>query len=140
MVHFHDAGRPEVVYGMPCRDDQLEHSVLITEAEMLLGTLKRDAPVGQTTADGLLVIGGVRFYVEVDNETMSPKQMREKWSRYGDVQGFILVICKTKGRMRRLMQSAEQVKDFALFTRFRWLRAKNVKRPWLDCYGKRSGI
>jgi hypothetical protein len=71
---------------------------------------------------------------------MTAKQMREKWLRYGNVEGFILVICHGKARMRVLMRGAGRVKNVALFTRLRWLRSNRIREPWIDCYGKRTGI
>ena len=140
-VVLHGTGRPQVVYGKRCNEDQLEHEVWVTEAEFLLGgSFTRNVSVGKTVADGLLIKGGTRFYIEVDNHTMTAKQMREKWLRYGEVDGFILVICHSKARMRRLMRGAALVKSVALFTRFRWLQSPRIKEPWFDCYGKRVGI
>jgi len=140
-VFFNAVGRPQTVYGQRCNEDQLEHEVWITEAELLLGgRVTRGARVGQTVADALLVREGVQFFIEMDNETMSPKVMREKWLRYGEIDGFILVICHSKERMRRLLKCADMVKTVALFTRFRWLKAKHVKQPWIDWYGKRTSI
>lgn len=134
-------GRPQVVYGRRCNEDQLEHEVWVTEAELLLdGRFTRYAAIGKAIADGLLIRDGTKFYIEVDNHTMTAKQMREKWLRYGDVDGFILVICHTKARLRHLMRGAGLVKSVALFTRFRWLTSKRIKEPWIDWYGKRVGI
>jgi hypothetical protein len=107
---------------------------------LLGGRFVRNVAVGKTVADALLFRIAHRFFIEVDNHTMPVKQMREKWLRYGDVDGFILIICHTKERLRQLMRSAESVKSVALFTRFRWLRSQKVKEPWFDCYGKRVSI
>ncbi len=138
---LNETGRPEIVYGPSSRGAQLEHEVGVTEAELLLGGhFTRDEPVGNTTADGMLVRDGERYYVEVDNETMTAEQMRDKWKRYAGVTDFILVICYTKRRLKLLMQSAEAVKDIALFTRFRWLWSGRVREPWIDCSGIRGGI
>jgi hypothetical protein len=130
------------VYGRRCNAEQLEHSVWITEAEDLIGGIfSRDVPVGKTIADAATVRDGTRFYVEVDNETMTTKQMQRKWELYGShVAGFILVICHTKTRMRRLMRGAEEVREIAFFTRFRWLRSTRVKKPWVDLSFRRIGI
>ncbi len=138
---FKETGRPELVYGKRCREDELEHEVLITEFELLMDDLlTRNAPVGKTIADGLLTREGYRFFVEVDNETMTVKQMKEKWIRYDGAKGFILLICRTSGRLKRLFRSAARVKSQIFFSRFDWLRLKNVKRKWIDCYGKRAEI
>lgn len=140
-MYLNPTGRPEVVYGKPCKQSELEHEVLITEAELRLNVrFLRNVSVGKTVADGFFARNGDRFFVEIDNHTMSPKQMREKWVRYGNVDGYILVICHTKSRLRRLMKTAEQVKSVALFTRFRWLRSTHVKEPWIDWTVKRVKI
>jgi len=141
-VYLNRTGRPELVYGQRCNDEQLEHEVWITEAEFLLNTrCRRSVPVGKTFADALFVRGGTRFFIEVDNQTMTAKQMQRKWELYGrDINGFILVICHTKERLRRLMRGAHAVKNVALFTRFRWLRSKTIQEPWIDWFGKRVRI
>ena len=141
MILLRDTGRPQLVYGKRCKDDEIEHEIFITEFELLIaGTLQRNVPIGKTTADGMFIREGTRFFVEVDNETMTPKQMREKWVRYEKIDGFILLVCRTRGRLKRLMRSAERVKKFILFSRFEWLQMKNVKEKWIDGYGKRAEI
>lgn len=141
VIRLRETGRPELVYGQPCPEERLEHEVWVTEAELLLeGRFLRNASIGKTTADALLIRDGIRFYVEVDNETEIAKQLRQKWLRYGDLDGYILVICHTKRRLRRLLESAELVKDVALFSRFRWLGSPRVREPWIDWYGKRTRI
>lgn len=140
-VLLNGLGRPEIVYGHACKEDQLKHEIWVTEAELLLGgPFTRNAPVGKTTADAFMIRDTKRFFIEVDNETMTAKQMREKWRLYDGVDGFILVICHTKERMRRLIRGAGLVKTVALFTRFRWLRSTRVKEPWVDWYGNRAAI
>lgn len=134
-------GRPQVVFGRRCKPEELEHEVWLTEAEMLLGVrFTRNVPVGKTIADAFFKRDGDAFFVELDNETMTAKEMRSKWNHYGKVDGYILVICHTKTRLRRLMRTAEQVKTVALFTRFRWLRSVFIKEPWIDWQCKRVGI
>lgn len=130
------------MYGQRANEEQLEHEVWITEAELLLNArCKRSVSVGRTFADALLVRERTRFFIEVDNQTMTAKMMQRKWELYGrDFNGFILVICHTKERMRRLIRGAETVKNVALFTRFRWLRSTKIKEPWIDWYGKRVRI
>ncbi len=142
MILLNETGRPELVYGKKSKDEELEHEVLITEAELQLGgPFERNAAVGKTIADGLLIRDGARLYVEIDNESMSPKQMKEKWMRYDEkLDGFILLICRTKGRLKRLVRSAERVKNVILFSRFAWLRKEKVSEKWIDWYGKRAKI
>lgn len=141
MILLNQTGRPELVYGKRSKEDEIEHEVLITEAELLVGgSFQRNVPVGKTIADAMLIRDGVRLYVEVDNESMPAKQMREKWVRYEKIEGYILLICRTKGRLKRLMRSAERVKNVVLFSRFDWLRRKFVKEKWIDWYYKRAEI
>ena len=143
MILLKETGRPELVYGKETKEFGLEHEVLITEAELLLGeSFQRNVSVGKAIADGMLIRRDSRLYVEVDNEHMSPTQMREKWNRYGDINlnDAILLICHTTGRMRRLMRSAERVKTVVFFSRFEWLRMENVREKWIDWYGKRAEI
>lgn len=137
-VLLNRTGRPEIVYGKPCSPELLAHEVWVTEAELLLcRPIKRGVRVGKAITDGLMMKDGERFWIEMDNETMSMRQLREKWRKYGKVEGFILVICHSKTRLRKLIKSAEQVKAVALFTRFRWLRAKNLTQRWIDWWGNR---
>ena len=141
MILLKETGRPECVYGMRSKESELEHEVLITEAELLLsGSFHRNVPIGRTVADGMLIRKGTRLYVEVDNETMPANQMRDKWLRYGEIEGFILLICRTTGRLRTLMRTADQVKHVIFFSRFEWLRMENVHEKWIDWYGKRAEI
>lgn len=139
MILFNETGRTEIVYGKPCKEDQIEHEVLITEAELLLGgPFIRNVSIGKTTADALLIRSGIHFYIEVDNETEGSKQLREKWARYGEFDGYVLVICRTKARLRTVMRSADRIKDRSLFARFKRLRSN--KEPWIDQFGKRTSI
>lgn len=99
-----------------------------------------DVKVGETTADAAFVQDGIRYFVEVDNNSMAPLQMREKWVKYKTFDGVILLICHTKGRLRRLIKSAEKVKDRILFTRFERLQSPRIREPWIDWHGKRLRI
>jgi hypothetical protein len=133
-------GRPDIAYGADCKEDNLEHEVWLTEAELLIDVeFQRDAKVGNTTADAMFVKDGETFWFELDNETMNAKQMREKWSRYETSEGFILVVCHRKSRLRLLRKSAAAVIHRVLFTRFRWLRSK-IAEPWIDGACKRVRI
>lgn len=121
--------------------DNLEHNVLIVEAELLLEmNFTMNVKVGATTADASFVHDAIRYFVEIDNETMSPQQMREKWLKYQAFDGVILLICHTKNRLRRLLKSAERVKEQLLFTRFERLQSTRIREPWLDWHFKRLSI
>lgn len=136
-----DTGRPDNVYGKPCPQRFLEHEVAVTEAELLLGPFDRHGKVGKATPDGLFVRDGIRYALEVDNQSMTAKQMRQKWKLFLEAKfdGFILVVCHTRGRLKRLMAGAGLVRDRAFFSRLRWLKS-GVARPWIDRKGKRSAI
>src|SRR5437016_2930545 len=42
-------GRPDIAFGKECKEDNLEHEVWLTEAELLMGvTFERNAKVGET--------------------------------------------------------------------------------------------
>jgi hypothetical protein len=141
MILLKATGRPENAYGKRCKVEEIEHEILITEFEILMeADVRRNVPIRKTIADGMMVRDGHRFYVEVDNETMSLKQMKEKWIRYDGNEDYILLICRTKGRLRRLMRSAERVKKLIFFSRFDWLRKTHVKHKWIDWYCKRAEI
>lgn len=115
--------------------------MLITEAELLIGgPFTRNVSVGKTVADAMTIRSGIRLYLELDNETMTSKQMHEKWLRYEGIDDFILVVCRSKSRMRRLMKGADLVKGAVLFARLDWLRLKKVKQLWVDAKWKRFDI
>lgn len=141
VVQRRETGRPEIVYGRRCPQDQIEHEVRVAETELLLGTeLQREAKAGRTQADAVMVREGRTCFIEVDNSgNMTAAQMRAKWRRYEGVDGFILVIAVTEGRMQRLRKGADLVKDAALFTTFERLRS-GMPEPWVDWYGKTAGI
>lgn len=137
-----DTGRPELVYGLRCKEDQIEHEVRLTDLALyfLDSPMWRNAKVGRTEADGLMIRNGERCYVEVDNSgKMTAKQMEAKWKRYENVDGFILVVAVTEGRMQRLRRGAELVKDAALFTTFERLTSE-VPEPWVDWYGNTARV
>lgn len=102
---------------------------------LLTEDFERGVKVGKTTPDGVFMRCGVRLCVEVDNGSMTAKQMRRKWLRYGKVDGYILVICHSEERLRRLMRGAERVQDVTIFTTFDWL--KSQEEPWIDRTGVR---
>jgi hypothetical protein len=142
IVQRRDTGRPELVYGRRCKQDQIEHELRVTDFALVFkdSRLTRDAKVGRTEADALMIRDGHRCYVEIDNSgKMTAKQMEAKWKRYDGVDGFILVVAVTEGRMQRLRRGAELVKDAALFTTFDRLRAGGSE-PWVDWYGNTVGI
>jgi len=130
-----DAGRPEVVYGRRCKLDNLEHEVMVAEFEILIGErLERGVAAGKTIPDGSFTRDGERFHVEVDNSgKMTARQMADKWKRYGRVDGYILVVAQTEGRMQGLRQGATAVSEVALFSTFDRLR--KAGEPWIDCAG-----
>jgi hypothetical protein len=132
-VQRRDTGRPEIVYGRRCKQDNIEHEVWITEFEVILGCpIQRGVKVGRTESDGFLVREGRNCFVEIDTGTMDRKQIKGKWKRYGEVDGFILVVTMTDARMDRLREWSDRVSEVALFTTFKRLRAG---LPWLDRAG-----
>jgi len=138
VVQRRDSGRPEIVYGRRCPQDKIEHEVLVAEFALLFmeSALSRGAKVGRAEPDGVMVRDGRRCFVEVDNSgKMTAQQMAAKWKRYEEVEGFILVIALTEGRMQRLRKGAEIVKEVALFTTFDRLRRHECPEPWIDWYG-----
>ena len=147
VVLLNGTGRPELVYGQKCREEELEHEVLATELELILGRFERRVRVGKAVADGMLVKGGRRFAIEVDNHTMTAKQMREKWKHYaeagwanGDAERYLLVVCRTKARLKRLIRGCGPVRGVALFSLLKWLRYRRVKYPWIDWRGNRARV
>lgn len=142
VVQRRDTGRPELVYGRRCKQDQIEHEVRITDLALCFPDcpFTPSANVGRTQADALMVRDGKRCFIEVDNSgKMTMKQMEAKWQRYEGVDGFILVVALTEARMQRLRKNATQVKDKALFTTFARL-ASGMAEPWVDWYGNTTGI
>jgi len=139
-VQLRDTGRPAIVYGRPCKEDDLEHEVMVAEVEILLGwRLERGVKVGKTFPDGVAEHRGQRFFLEVDysGKMTVRKQMPSKWRRYGKIDGLILVVAMTEARMQRLRRHGEIVKGNALFTTFARLRAG---QPCLDFKGEEVNI
>lgn len=138
IVQRRETGRPEHAYGRRCAPDEIEHEVAVTEVALLFpdATPRRGDMIGRASPDLTLLIGGRRCYVEVDHsqKMTAARQMRDKWERYGTLSDteFILVVCRTAGRLDRLRVGAEAVKEWALFTTFDRLRAG---QPWVDGYG-----
>ena len=52
VVLLNGTGRPELVYGQKCREEELEHEVLATELELILGRFERRVPVGKAWPTG----------------------------------------------------------------------------------------
>src|SRR2546423_1413528 len=52
VVQMKATGRPELVYGQKCKEEELEHEVLVTEAELLLGRFERRVIIGKAISDG----------------------------------------------------------------------------------------
>ena len=142
MVMMRDRGRPLVCYGKNCPEKEQEHELWVTEIELDLEVeMKRHHRVGKAFADGFFIRDGIKYFVEMDNHTATRKQWRAKIDAYGTIPGFILVVCHTRRRMRRLMQASEGAKDSILFTRFRWLKSKvKAKAKWIDMKCKRVEI
>lgn len=124
------------MYGRRCKQTEIEHEVRITDFAVHYDghPFTRDAKVGKTTADGLLTIDGQKCWVEIDNTGhMDKRQIESKWTKYGSVEGFILVVAVSEARKERLRKWSETVKDAALFTTFERLR---TGKPWVDWYGR----
>jgi len=134
-VQRRDTGRPEIVYGRRVKEDQIEHEVMIAELELIMQSkIFREAKIGNTEADGMMIRDGRKCWIEVDNSgKMTAKQMQEKWKRYGKIDGYILVIAQREARMQRLRKGAEAVKNIALFTTFE--RLTKGEEPWADWFG-----
>jgi len=137
IVQRRDTGRPEVVYGRRCKQDQIEHEVRVTDFALIFkdSPISRDAKAGRTEADGIMIRDGDRCYIEIDNSgKMTARQMESKWQRYQGVVGYILVVAVTESRMQRLRKGADLVKDIALFTTFERLGSE-LSEAWTDWYG-----
>jgi hypothetical protein len=142
VIQRRETGRPEIVFGRRCQLDQLEHEVRVADLALVFPDcpIARGVKVGRTEADGMMIRTGRRCYIEVDNSgKMTAKQMEAKWLRYGKVDGDILVVAVTEGRMQRLRRRAELVKEFALFTTFERLHS-GMPEPWVDWYGNTTGL
>lgn len=131
-----DTGRPELIYGRKCKPSEAAHEVMVAEFEVLTGIrLERSKKSGRAEPDGTGEKDGVSFSLEVDHSGhMTKKQMQAKWERYKGSDGFVLVVAMTEGRMRKLMEWAEDVTERALFSTFDRLR--DAKEPWTDREGK----
>ena len=136
VVQRRDTGRPEVVHGRRCKQDEIEHEVRVTDLALILNVrMERGVKVGTAEPDGMAMIDGRRCAFEIDNSgKMDAKQMKQKWPRYGKFDGFIMVVAVTEERMQRLIAWSDAVKEIALFTTF--TRLLKVSEPWVDCTGR----
>lgn len=142
LVLLKGTGRPQIVYGgRKIKLGMLEHEVLITELRLHFfpHPFERSVPIGKTTADALLFKDQTKFWIELDTNRMDQRQMRAKWLRYGNCQDFILIVCQSEKRLKRLKESAQQVKHIALFTTMNRLKLGRDK-PWEDCEGKATNV
>lgn len=142
LVLLKGTGRPQIVYGgRKIKLGMLEHEVLITELRLFFfpHAFERSVPIGKTTADALLTKDQTRFWIELDTNRMDARQMRAKWMRYGACQDFILIVCQSEKRLKRLKESAERVKHIALFTTMNRLKLGR-NEPWEDCEGKTTNV
>lgn len=144
IVQRRDTGRPELAYGRRCPSDQLEHEIRVTDFALLFPKCRivRDANVGRTVADGLMMLDGRRLFIEIDNSgKMNVRQLEAKWRRYSEAGGKfnVLVVAVTEGRMQRIRRGAELMKNVAFFTTFDRLRS-GMAEPWLDFEGSSTDL
>lgn len=136
---------PQVVYGKPVHPDFIDHEILITTAEDLIGSLfDRHAKAGDANPDGIFERDGCVFAVELDKHSMTSRQLAQKWALFRpwvSDDHYILVICRSKRRLANLMRgAADSVGGSALFTLIKWLRYSRVERPWIDIGGNRTCV
>lgn len=138
-AYLRSTGRPAIVYGKACPQDELAHSVSDTELELILGIdFERDVKINSAIPDGVFTKDGQRFAVEVDEAgKQSRRQYEQKWKSYGRFDGFILVVCHTETRLTSVIEWAEMQKESCLFTTWDRLRAKE---PWKDWFGNTATI
>ena len=128
------------MFGRRCPADKIDHEVAVTKFALLFrnGEFSRGEKVGRAEPDLTMIWEGRRCFVEIDHsEHMSEKQMNEKWNLYGsEIDGFVLIVCRTEGRLKRLIQGVERaaVKEVALFTTFDRLTS-GMAEPWIDADG-----
>ena len=140
MIDGPKGGRPAYVYGRRGPADKIDHEVAVTDFALryLKAEFSRDGRVGRATPDLTMVWRGRTCFVEIDlSENMAAPQMAEKWNRYGEaIDGFVLVVCRTEGRLARLVAGLKStpVRDYALFTTFDRLTGGRDE-PWVDAEG-----
>jgi predicted transcriptional regulator len=139
-------GRPEHVY---CRGrwkaDNLLHEVQLTRvclkmhAEVVRRGSREVDPFLRPDAE--LLIGGKRFFLEIDLGTMScPDVVQNRFGKYRGTQDFVLWVCASARRMELLRHSAEVIREIALFTTLD-LALDNPHAPiWVDFDGERAAL
>lgn len=113
---------------------------MIAEVELLTGwRILRGIKVNKAIPDGTVLTDGKRSYLEIDNSgKMSLKQYTAKWRRYGNVDGFILVVAHSEARMQRIRKGAALIKNVALFTTF--ARLKAAEKTAVDWFGNETQL
>jgi hypothetical protein len=139
-------GRPEHVYGRGrWKTDNLLHEVQLTR--VCLKTHAGDIQRGPGQVDDYLrpdaelLIGGERYYLEMDCGTMSSREVvQSRFSRYQSSQHLVLWVCQSERRMQALRREASVIRDVALFTTLD-LALRDPHAPiWIDADGGRAAL
>jgi len=140
-------GAPRKVY-CSWQPKHLEHEVLLTDFLLLYewetDTVLRGTKVNRKIEpDAELVLGGIKFYVELDTGSMSHPRMTEgRWPKYRGVENFVLVVTSTEHRKENLIENAKgtAVENIALFTTLDEAKENRGGKIWADCSGEKAGL
>lgn len=125
------------------KSDQLRHEVLLTD--FLLGYPDAEVVRGLTVNDRIrpdaeMVLGGRKFYVELDTGEMNHSRVQQRHAAYAGVQDFLLFVTLSAARMPRLIAGAEAVREIALFTTLEQAMREPRGEIWVDAFGIRASI
>lgn len=142
-----ESGRPENVYcnGWKPKADQLDHELLLTDFCSCFpdADFKRGWIVDRSLKpDAEMVLGRIRFNVELDTGEQSLTQVRNRQKRYAGSTDFLLYICQTERRLESLRKNAEAcVQSLVLFTTLSAVQENPCSEMLLiDCFGERSPL
>lgn len=132
-------GRPEHVYGRGhWNTTDLTHEVLLTKVCLRIDASEVRRGHGEVDAtlrpDAELLIGGRRFFLELDCGTMGHADVvRKRFTKYQACEDLVLWVCPTVSRMDGLRRNATLIRPVALFTTLDQVLANPHAPVWIDC-------
>jgi hypothetical protein len=139
-------GRPEHVYGRGhWNTTNLTHEVLLTKVCLKIDASEVRRGHGEVDAtlrpDAELLIGGRRFFLELDCGTMGYTDVvRKRFAKYQASEELVLWVCPTPARVEGLRRHATMIRSTALFTTLDQVLANPHGLVWNDCDGVRAAL
>lgn len=139
-------GRPADVYyngEQKWKKDNLRHEIKISDYQIAFPEHEflRGTETGARKEDFIQIVNGVRLSGELDCNTMPKKKVIERWMKYADYDGKILVVVApkygwAKDRIIDLINWAEEAGDFndkAYYVPLDSILKDPKGKLWIDC-------